>query len=119
MGNTEFEELAKDLIQKWYKNQNVELDPKKDIYMVWVCKTLQNNKGLFSTTELDNRYFEITHNGDSNEIYFDSYIKDENICYVCPKFDYPGLKDGVWISEEDLKKMLQIKKDILKANDNG
>lgn len=51
-----------------------------DIYIVWNCKTLQNNKALLSTTIPDTRYFEITYNGDKNELYFDSYVKESNKC---------------------------------------
>lgn len=49
-----------------------------DVFMVWCCKTLQNNKALLSTTLFDGMYYEITYNGDKNEIYFDAYKKWEN-----------------------------------------
>ncbi len=48
--------------------------------MVWVCKTLQNNKALLSTTISDGMYYEITHNGDKQEIYIDAYKKWKNYC---------------------------------------
>lgn len=95
MGNTEFEDLVKNLIQKFYKErEDVTLDLEKDIYIAWICKTLQNNKAMASTTELDNRYFEITYNGDKNEVYFDSYVKEENICYLTnlPEFRLKPIK---------------------------
>ena len=46
-----------------------------DVYVVWCCKTLQNNKALLSTTISDGMYYEITYNGDKNEFYFDAYKK--------------------------------------------
>ena len=49
-----------------------------DIYVVWLCKTLQNNKALLSTTLFDGMYYEITYNGDKDEAYIDSYKKWEN-----------------------------------------
>ncbi len=52
-----------------------------DVYIVWSCKTLQNNKALLSTTLFDGMYYELTYNGDKNELYFDAYKKWENICY--------------------------------------
>lgn len=51
-----------------------------DIYVVWSCKTLQNNKALLATTLPDDMYFELTYNGDKNELYLDAYMKVENRC---------------------------------------
>lgn len=52
-----------------------------NVYMVWLSKTLQNSKALLSTTLPDGMYYELTYNGDKNEIYFDAYKKIENIAY--------------------------------------
>jgi hypothetical protein len=49
-----------------------------DVYVVWLCKTLQNNKALLSTTLLDGLYYEITYNGDKHEFYVDVYKKWHN-----------------------------------------
>ena len=49
-----------------------------DVYVVWCCKTLQNNKALLSTVVSDGMYYEITYNGDNDEIYFDAYKKWKN-----------------------------------------
>ncbi len=51
----------------------------EDVYIVWSCKTLQNNKALLSTKRLDGMYYEVTYNGDKNEIYFDAYKKWDNL----------------------------------------
>lgn len=51
-----------------------------DIYVVWYCKTLQNHKALASTPRHDGMYYEITYNGDKDEIYLDAYKKFENRC---------------------------------------
>jgi len=50
-----------------------------DIFIVWMCKTLQNNKALLSTTLYDGMYYEITYNGDKREAYVDAYEKRDNI----------------------------------------
>lgn len=50
-----------------------------DVFIVWMCKALQNNKALASTTLFDGMYYEITYNGDKQEAYFDAYKKWENI----------------------------------------
>ena len=49
-----------------------------DVFVVWLCKTLQNNKALLSTTLFDGMYYEITYNGDKDEAYIDAYKKWEN-----------------------------------------
>ena len=49
-----------------------------DVYVVWLCKVLQNNKALLSTTLYDGMYYEITYNGDKGEAYIDAYKKWEN-----------------------------------------
>lgn len=51
-----------------------------DVYIVWECKTLQNNKALAGTTLLDGMYYELTYIGVKKELYFDAYKKQENIC---------------------------------------
>ena len=53
-----------------------------DVYIVWMCKTLQNNKALASTTLFDGMYYEITYNGDKGEAYIDAYKKWENFVLV-------------------------------------
>ena len=59
------------------------LSVENDVYVVWMCKTLQNNKALVSTTVSDGMYYEITHNGDKNETYLDAYKKWENVAIPC------------------------------------
>ena len=68
-----------------YANDHLDKSDKKeitenDVYIVWSCKTLQNNKALASTTLFDGMYYEITYNGDKKEIYVDAYKKWENFC---------------------------------------
>ena len=52
---------------------------KEDVYVVWYSKTLQNAKALLSTPLPDGMYYEVTLNGDKDEIYFDAYKKFQNI----------------------------------------
>lgn len=54
--------------------------PEFDVFVVWSCKTLQNNKALLSTSLFDGMYYEITYSGDKAEFYFDAYKKFENKC---------------------------------------
>lgn len=84
MDSTKFEILCKKIVLDYAnkhldKSDNVEIT-ENDVYVVWSCKTLQNNKALLSTTLLDGMYYELTYNGDKNEIYLDAYKKFENQC---------------------------------------
>jgi Family of unknown function (DUF6275) len=55
----------------------------EDVYVVWFCKTLQNWKALLSTDTINTGiYFEVTFNGDRNELYLDHYAKLENRAYL-------------------------------------
>jgi hypothetical protein len=49
------------------------------VYVVWFSKTLQNWKALVATDLGDNRYYEVTHNGNKSETYLDAYTKIDNV----------------------------------------
>lgn len=51
----------------------------ENVFIVWECKALQNNKALLSTTVSDGMYYEFTWNGDKNEGYLDAYKKWKNV----------------------------------------
>lgn len=81
MGTDEFLNLASSEVRKYVNRHNPESEVEVfDVYVVWNCKTLQNNKALLSTTLSDGMYFEATYNGDKKELYFDAYHKLENRC---------------------------------------
>lgn len=85
MDSKKFIELCKNTVVEYF-NKKVDTTDKKeitkdDVFVVWACKTLQNNKALISTTVSDGMYYELTYNGDKEELYFDAYKKWENICY--------------------------------------
>ena len=76
------QEKAKQIVFNYVKNHIDKTDNIKftldDVYVVWFCKTLQNWKALVSTTIPNGMYYEVTHNGDTNETYVDVYKKWEN-----------------------------------------
>lgn len=83
MSNDKFLNLCKDIVINYFnekseKTDNIKIN-KYNVFIVWSCKTLQNNKALVSTTVSDGMYYEITYNGDKNEVYLDAYKKWENI----------------------------------------
>ena len=84
MTEQKFSELCKRIVTD-YTNEHLDKSDKAeitedDVYIVWMCKTLQNNKALLSTTLFDGMYYEITYNGDKKEVYVDAYKKFQNYC---------------------------------------
>mgnify|MGYP000844442733 FL=1 len=78
-GTKEFEEISRKKIQEYYKKEGIELDKDNDIFVVWLAKALGNTKGVFITNKMDKKLYEITYNGQKNEMYLDTYIKEQNI----------------------------------------
>ncbi len=86
MTEKKFLELVKNVV-KDYANKHLDKTDRKqitidDVFVVWYCKTLQNWKALASTTLPDGMYYELTVNGDKEELYLDAYKKFENCCIL-------------------------------------
>lgn len=75
MGTDEFLKIAKKAVRDYVGEPY-----NYDVYVVWSCKTLQNNKALLSTDRPDGLYFEATYNGDKKELYLDAYKNEKNVC---------------------------------------
>lgn len=84
MKNNDFEKLCIKTIVDYFNNRVEITDDMKiseqDVFIVWSCKTLQNNKAMVSTTVSDGMYYELTYNGNKKELYLDAYKKWENKC---------------------------------------
>lgn len=84
MDSKEFITLCKKEIVNYFNGNSEKTDKfelsENDVFVVWSCKTLQNNKALLSTTVSDGMYYEVTFNGDKKEMYLDVYKKWENKC---------------------------------------
>lgn len=84
MDNKKFIDLCIKAVVDYFNEHADKTDKKHitkdDVFVVWSCKALQNNKALLSTTVSDGMYYEITFNGDKKEMYFDAYKKWENKC---------------------------------------
>lgn len=86
MNEKQFVALIKKTVAD-YANQNLDkTDGKKitedDVFIVWMCKTLQNSKAMASTTLFDGMYYELTFNGNKQELYVDAYKKWQNFTVV-------------------------------------
>lgn len=86
MNEKDFVALVKKTVAD-YANQNLDkTDGKKitedDVFIVWMCKTLQNSKAMASTTLFDGMYYELTFNGNKQELYVDAYKKWQNFTVV-------------------------------------
>lgn len=85
MNDKEFIEICKEKVRDYAnehldKTDNVQITI-DNVFVVWQCKILQNNKALLSTTLYDGMYYELTYNGDKKELYLDAYKKFENKCF--------------------------------------
>lgn len=83
MDINEFIPKAKELVAN-YTNEHLDVTDgiafnADQVYVVWQVKVLQNAKALLSTPLPDGIYYEVTYNGDKDEIYFDAYKKFHNI----------------------------------------
>lgn len=87
MDNNKFEQIVKKVVADHHNASN---DPglsqitEDDVYIVWSCKTLQNRKALASAPGKGVMYYELTYNGDKDELYVDAYIKKDNVCIKNP-----------------------------------
>lgn len=84
MDNKEFEKYCIRIVRE-YANGRADLTGHRlvtddDVYVVWLCKALGNNKALLSTILYDGMYYEVTYNGEASEFYLDAYKKFENRC---------------------------------------
>ena len=88
MGSDKFEKIVKAAVVEYVNSHICKSDKKEitedDVFIVWLCKALQNNKALASTTLFDGMYYELTYNGDKDELYFDAYKKWANVCIKNP-----------------------------------
>ena len=87
MNSYEFEKAAKqELAKKLNEIYDEDFVP-KDISMVWFGYILGNRKGLFIDNGANNRYYEVTHNGENDEMYIDVYMKVRNFKIPIEEFE--------------------------------
>ena len=86
MNEKDFVSLCKKTVAQYANEHLDKADGKQitedDVFVVWMCKTLQNSKALVSTTLFDGMYYELTYNGNKGELYVDAYKKWQNFMVV-------------------------------------
>lgn len=86
MGNDTFFDLCKREVVEYFNQHADKTDHKKitedDVFIVWACKILQNNKALVSTTVPDGMYYEVTYDSDKQQAYVDIYKKWQNYSVI-------------------------------------
>ena len=86
MNEKDFISLCKKTVAQYANEHLDKADGKQitedDVFIVWMCKTLQNSKALVSTTLFDGMYYELTYNGNKGELYVDAYKKWDNFVVV-------------------------------------
>ena len=88
METDRFIELCTDAVVSYFNSQADSTDKNglitpDDVFVVWCCKTLQNNKALLSTRVPDGMYYEVTYDYHKGCYYLDAYKKFENRCIWC------------------------------------
>ncbi|SDY12939.1 DUF6275 family protein [Eubacterium barkeri] len=78
MDDQKFLDFAEDTIVNYYNDVLHQPITKDKVFIVWSCKTLQNNKAILATHSKDKLLFELTYNGDKKEAYLDTYDKINN-----------------------------------------
>ena len=84
MTEMEFIDKCKDRVLDYIKENGLVIDPysiimgREDVYIVWLCKILQNHKGLFLASINNSPYFEFTYNGDAKILHMNVYKKEEH-----------------------------------------
>ena len=84
MNEKDFVALCKRYVAEYANEHMDKTDGQKiteeDVFIVWMCKTLQNSKALVSTTLPDGMYYELTWIGDKRQLYMEAYKKFQILC---------------------------------------
>ena len=71
----DFQEKAKRLLIDYVDSRH---STTFEVYIVWFVKVLQHWKALVCTNLPDDKYYELTYNGDRHETYIDEYVRVKN-----------------------------------------
>ena len=72
MDNWKFVKLAKKAVVDYFNSHKEITDEGRltpeDVYVVWLCKTIQNKKALLSTTVRNDMYYETKNKEEKNKM---------------------------------------------------
>lgn len=85
MNSDKFFEVGKEVVKQLAESTLCPTDNIKlsldDVYMVLYACVLGNMKATFSTNLSDGKYYEVTYNSTTNELYVDQYVKLQQKIY--------------------------------------
>lgn len=94
MTSYEFQVICKNaLIEKLKEKYNEEFTI-EELHLVWFSKILQNFKCVIVDLRDNQRYYEVSYNGNKNEIYVDIYEKQYNFLIKAGDFKKTVNKEG-------------------------
>lgn len=79
MNSYKYEVICKNALIEQLKKLYNEDFKIEDLHLVWFSKVLQNYKCVIVDLKDNQRYYELTFNGNNNEIYLDIYEKQYNV----------------------------------------
>lgn len=71
-------DYARKIVEQWAVH-SLQVPEGTGFYVVWFCFILGGWKALVSSTEADGRYYEVTFNKMTEEVYVDTYRKTHNV----------------------------------------
>ena len=81
MHNTDFVKIAQERVMEVAKNSLTNDTLGDTVYLVSYYKELQNSKGTFAISGSNEALFEVTYNGDKQEMYVDMYNDKKQVVY--------------------------------------
>lgn len=86
MNSYNYEVICKNILIKELKEKYDEELTIQDLHLVWFGKALKNYKCVIIDLKPNQRYYELTYNGDKEEIYLDIYNKEHNVTITKENF---------------------------------
>lgn len=74
--------VAREVYKEYWGGESIDIKY-LDIYVVWACHILGNEKYLISTNIPNNKYYEVTVDTKEHVMYVDTYVKEsQEVIYL-------------------------------------